>query len=86
MELSKMKSRMKKKFNAHIKNGLNTILNHIESRMDTYRKWHNLDSSTDKHKSRKAIMKDLSLKLPIGRQYRWLFSALIRDELKAGGE
>tara|TARA_Y100000310_G_C20099919_1_gene542228 strand:- start:305 stop:556 length:252 start_codon:yes stop_codon:yes gene_type:complete len=80
-----MVSKMKKAFLANIDDGLNTMLRHIEKNMDRYRLWDSLDNSHDKHKSRKAIMKDLSAKLPIGRQYRWLLSALIRDELKAEG-
>ena len=80
-----MKSRMKKKFNAHIQIVLDKILNHIENRMDTYREWYNLDGSLNKHKSRKAIMRDLSYNHPIGEKYKWFFSSLIRDELKAEG-
>ena len=76
---------MKNKFNAHIQTPLNTILNHIENRMNVYRKWYKLDLHDDKYKTRNAIMKDLSLKLGFGSQHRWILSAIILDEFKSEG-
>ena len=80
-----MKNKMKKEFFAHIEDGLDTMLSHIEKRMDVYKNLYDVDNSFDKNHSRKAIMKDISAKLPIGRQYMWFFSSMIRDELKAQG-
>ena len=78
-----MKKRMQKKFNAHQRDALNTILNHIEKRMNVYRNWCKLDLNDYKPKAREAIMKDISLKLGFGNQHRWLLSSLVLDELKA---
>ena len=77
-----MKEKIKKQFNAHIRDGLETMSNHIVKRMNVYRKWYNLDSSTYKNKTRKAIMKDLSMKIGFGIQHGWLLSCIVLDELK----
>tara|TARA_R100001015_G_C4630454_1_gene192080 strand:- start:360 stop:602 length:243 start_codon:yes stop_codon:yes gene_type:complete len=79
-----MKTKLKKAFSNHVKDGLNTMCNHVEKRMETYRDLYKIDKTSEKINCRNAIMKDLANKLPIGRQYMWLFSAVIIEELQGG--
>tara|TARA_R110002012_G_C11213579_1_gene561555 strand:- start:34 stop:276 length:243 start_codon:yes stop_codon:yes gene_type:complete len=79
-----MKTKLKKAFQNHVKDGLDTMFNHIEKRMDIYRDLYNIDKTSEKVNCRNAIMKDIASKLPIGRQYMWLFSSVIIEELKGG--
>ena len=77
-----MKTKLKKAFSNHVKDGLDTICNHVEKRMDIYRDLYEIDKTSEKINCRNAIMKDLASKLPIGRQYMWLFSAVIIEDLQ----
>ena len=52
--------------------------------MDIYRDLYDIDKTSEKINCRNAIMKELANKLPIGRQYMWLFSAVIIEELQGG--
>ena len=79
-----MKTKLKKAFRNHVKDSLNTICNHVDKRMDVYRGYYEIDKGSEKINCRNAIMKDLANKLPIGRQYMWLFSAVIIEELQGG--
>ena len=79
-----MRTKLKKAFSNHVKDGLNTMCNHVEKRMEIYRDLYEIDKTGEKINCRNAIMKDLANKLPFGKQYMWLFSAVIIEELKEG--
>jgi hypothetical protein len=79
-----MTLKIKEKFNLYIENNLNKVLRFSETRMDTYKKWYNLDDSEDKYRVTKAIIKDLHW-LSMGRKYGWLLSHLIIDEIESEG-